>query len=100
MSTGNGNGDMSMISMILRFMDRYGFAAAAYIGIAYFANKAVEYERSRMEPTIQKSGEAMNENARAIERNTEVLRKLPAALSSELSKPVEHKADKDQKHDP
>lgn len=76
----------------LRVLERYGFAAVACLGIAWFANSAIEFERTKMEPTIQ-------ENSKAIERNTEVMRQLPTRLTQQLSKPETNK-DKESKHDP
>ena len=63
-------------------MERYGFAVVACLGIAWFANSAVTYEREKMVPAIE-------EKTKAIERNTEVFRSLPEVLRKERKQELE-----------
>lgn len=61
---------------ISKALERYGFAVVACCGIAWFANTAIEYERTKMLPAIE-------DNTKAIERNTEVFRTLPEVWRKE-----------------
>lgn len=65
--------ESSLWAITLRVLERYGFAVVACCGIAWFANAAIEYEREKMMP-------ALENNTKAIERNTEVFRQLPDIL--------------------
>lgn len=68
-----GHGDVGSWSTLMQLFERYGFAGLACLGIAWFANTAIEYEREKMLPALEST-------AKAIERNTEVIRQLPAEL--------------------
>lgn len=67
---------MGRIEVLLRILDRYGLATLGLIGMTLFAYYAIEYERTTMMPTIEL-------NTKAIERNSEVIRQLPAELRKE-----------------
>lgn len=75
--TKNGTNGMSRIDLVLRILDRYGLATLGIIGIAWFAWVSIVYERETMMPTIEL-------NTKAMERNSEVIRQLPAALRKEI----------------
>lgn len=64
---------MSKVDLLINVLERYGFAVVACCGIAWFANSAVEYERGVLMP-------ALDSNTKAIERNTEVMRQVPAVI--------------------
>lgn len=64
---------MSKVDLFINVLERYGFAVVACCGIAWFANSAVEYERGVLMP-------ALDSNTKAIERNTEVMRQVPAVI--------------------
>lgn len=68
--------DMGTWANIPQLIERYGFATLACLGIAWFANTAIEYEREKMGP-------ALEANTKAIERNSEVIRQLPEAFRKE-----------------
>lgn len=57
----------------LKFVHQVGFPVAATLGIAWFANSAITWEREKMLP-------ALEANSKAIETNSEVLRQLPSSL--------------------
>lgn len=68
-----GQSEVGSWSTLMQLFERYGFAGLACLGIAWFANTAIEYEREKMLPALEST-------AKAIERNTEVIRQLPAEL--------------------
>lgn len=68
--------EMTSWANIPQLLERYGFATLACLGIAWFANTAIEYEREKMGP-------ALEANTKAIERNSEVIRQLPEAWRKE-----------------
>lgn len=72
-ATENEAPKMGSWASIPQLLERYGFATLACLGIAWFANTAIEYEREKMLP-------ALEANSKAIERNTEVIRQLPTEL--------------------
>ena len=78
MSEDTGKDVMNRIDVILRILDRYGLATLGIIGIAWFAWVSIKYERETMMPSIEL-------NTKAMERNSEVIRQLPAALRVEIA---------------
>lgn len=76
---------MSKLDLALKIFDRYGLATMGLIAVAWFAWAAIEYEREQMRPCIEM-------NTKAIERNSEVIRQLPAALRKEINVDKPHES--------
>lgn len=74
---------MGRVELILRILDRYGLATLGLFGMTAFAYLAIKYERETMMPTIEL-------NTKAIERNSEVIRQLPAELRKERTTEDKH----------
>lgn len=89
MANGNGSSNVIPKPWWVAFAQTFGFASVACIALAAAYNKAMDFERGEMLPTIKECAKAMQSNAMATERNTgalnanaEVMRDVQETLKS------------------
>ncbi len=64
---------------VLELIKTVGFPVVACLAIAWFANSAIEWERDKMLPALENT-------AKAIEKNSQVLQALPESLRKDIEK--------------
>lgn len=62
-----------------KLIQTVGFPAVACLAIAWFANSAIEWEREQMLPALENT-------AKAIEKNTQVLQALPENMRKDIDR--------------